>query len=544
MSGRQLRAPAELHVTPYVDSYEQESSSSEEDIDEPQPEKRRKKSKTKEPPEVEWVPGDLPEREIESGRFPNRLFMNEDCPAAKLSKESHPLDFLLVFLNDDVIDLIVKCTVRYAVQKGDHTFSLSKEEFLVFIAVFYISGYWPAPRRRMFWENADDANIAAISQSIRLRRFEDIFRYLHVCDNDHLDLNDKFAKVRPLLDLLNEVFLQNAPNETEVSVDESMIPYFGRHQCKQFMKLKPVRFGYKAFVAALLMGYCTFILLYQGKGSNFGNGPGVGLGESIVVKFCEVLQARYDVQFSFFFDNFFTNAKLISTLHERGMFATGTVRENRMAKCPIMKKKELSQKPRGEYVSYTTKEKTIVAVGWNDNGAVYLLSNETGVEPLQHAERYSLIEKKRVTVSQPQIVSRYNKFMGFVDQLDNNVANYRINIRSKKWYMPIVLWLFDVIMSNAWIAARRHGVNLDALTFRRQCCTAIMKKYGTPPSCPGPKKFDKVPKPARESHNDHLLITDQPKRRCAYCKTVKTPLACKRCEVPLHQKCFEPFHSQ
>ena len=31
----------------------------------------------------------------------------------------------------------------------------------------------------------------------------------------------------------------------DLNMDESMVPYYGRHSCKQFIRAKPFRFGYK-----------------------------------------------------------------------------------------------------------------------------------------------------------------------------------------------------------------------------------------------------------------------------------------------------------
>ena len=75
--------------------------------------------------------------------------------------------------------------------------------------------------------------------------FEECKRYLHLCDNDHLDKNDKFAKVRPLFDSLNKQCLENYIPEQHVSIDESMVPYFGKHGAKQYIHGKPIKFGYK-----------------------------------------------------------------------------------------------------------------------------------------------------------------------------------------------------------------------------------------------------------------------------------------------------------
>lgn len=67
------------------------------------------------------------------------------------------------------------------------------------------------------------------------------------------------------------------------------------------------------------------------------------------------------------------------------------------------------------------------------------LSNQYGAKPVKKTERYSRELHKRVTVEQPNLIAQYTKYMGGVDLLDNHVANYRIAIRGKKWYIPIFL---------------------------------------------------------------------------------------------------------
>lgn len=106
---------------------------------------------------------------------------------------------------------------------------------------------------------------------MRRRKFEDIFTNLHFINSEsNINSDDKMYKIRPLVDALNELFLQYVPIEHSVSIDESMIPYFGRHGCKQFIRGKPVRFGFKAWVLAQRLGYCIQFDIYQGRQCNAG----------------------------------------------------------------------------------------------------------------------------------------------------------------------------------------------------------------------------------------------------------------------------------
>lgn len=79
--------------------------------------------------------------------------------------------------------------------------------------------------------------------------------HLHCCDNTNLNSKDRFAKLRPLFDLLNKKFQEYAPIEENHSIDEAMIPYYGGHPCKQFIRGKPIRWGYKFWVGSTRLGY-------------------------------------------------------------------------------------------------------------------------------------------------------------------------------------------------------------------------------------------------------------------------------------------------
>ena len=50
-----------------------------------------------------------------------------------------------------------------------------------------------------------------------------------------------------------------------LSIDESMVPYFGRHSCKQFIRGKPIRFGYKIWMLASNIGLPYHVAVYQDK---------------------------------------------------------------------------------------------------------------------------------------------------------------------------------------------------------------------------------------------------------------------------------------
>ena len=53
--------------------------------------------------------------------------------------------------------------------------------------------------------------------------------------------------------------------QENVSHDESMIEYFGKHGCKQAIRNKPIRFWYKVWCQNTVSGFLFAFDLYQGK---------------------------------------------------------------------------------------------------------------------------------------------------------------------------------------------------------------------------------------------------------------------------------------
>lgn len=72
-----------------------------------------------------------------------------------------------------------------------------------------------------------------------------------------------------------------------------------------------------------------------------------------------------------------------------------------------------------------------------------------------------------IQVSRPAVFERYNMHMGGTDRMDQNISQYRISIRSKKWYWAILSWLIDMAVQNAWLLRKFSGNLQPQLAFRR-----------------------------------------------------------------------------
>ena len=232
-----------------------------------------------------------------------------------------------LFMIDKLIDHICKETNAYAAQKGNHTFKIELNELKSFLAVLLLSGYIPYPRRSIYWEMSSNSR-----NLLTRNRFLDVLQYLHLADNNNLNPSDKFSKVNPLFKMIIENCLHFIP-EKNVSIDESMVPYYGRHGCKQYIQNKPVIFGYKLWVAATPVWLRHTILSLCREGDNYNKD--IGLGGLVVMSLMPKLPKVPNSNYHVVMGNFFTSPSLLRLLKGNGIAATGTVRVNRTKNAPL-----------------------------------------------------------------------------------------------------------------------------------------------------------------------------------------------------------------
>lgn len=107
----------------------------------------------------------------------------------------------------------------------------------------------------MYWCRDEDVEVSFVSKHMSRNRVEEIKKFQHVADNDKADTSDRLYKIRSILDATNTNLQQLDIFSKYLSIDEEMMPYFGHHSAKMFIRLKPVPFGYKLWVMASDSGY-------------------------------------------------------------------------------------------------------------------------------------------------------------------------------------------------------------------------------------------------------------------------------------------------
>lgn len=304
-----------------------------------------------------------------------------------------PYQLFCLFFDDEVTQHLVNETNRYAAQHNNIGYLVNMATMRRFFGILLFSGYHSVPKVQNYWSNEPTYGIAIIKQAMARNTFQKLKSNFHIANNNELDKNDKFAKVRPLFALLNTRFMQFGVFEPNLSIDEQMVPYFGRHSCKMFIRGKPIRFGYKYWCLCSSKGYLFQFLPYAGASDAYDKQ--IGLGASVVMGLMSVCE--YPRQHTVHFDNFFTGYHLLCLLKEKGFCATGTIRANRLVNAGLKTKL-----PKQDLDYAFDQEHKIALVRWRDNAEVTLATNYDHMDPIVNVMRYDRKQKKnRCSPSQP-----------------------------------------------------------------------------------------------------------------------------------------------
>ena len=231
-----------------------------------------------------------------------------------------------------------------------------RKKYHEFLGILIISGYQTIPSEKQYWSTRPSLVAPIYPETMSRSRFLEIKKYLHLANNENLS-NNKTAKVDPLYHKLLLNCQQFGIFYKKLSINESMMPYRGKHPIKQFIQNKPMICGTDG---------CPYNLqIYKGKET----GPKLEvLGPRVNEGMASIIRHEDADKHILYFDNFFTSHQLLDNLAKKNLRATGTVRTNRMMKCPlnILKKDQrasLHYRSDGNVLFAQWKDNFVVSIG-------------------------------------------------------------------------------------------------------------------------------------------------------------------------------------
>jgi hypothetical protein len=374
-----------------------------------------------------------------------------------------PIQYVKRFLSDQMLQLIVDESNKYAIQKNPNKpLQLDKNELEQFIGILYAMSIVQMPSTRMYWSK--ELYFEKIGEVMTVNRFEQIKLFFHCNDNNKFYNNcgDKLYKVRPIINMLKDSF-SKLKHEEMLCVDEQVVPYKGKSSIKQYNPMKPKKWGFKIYVLSGVDGLVHNFEIHTGPIDVCPGQPDLKASGNIVMNL--LVNVPRQKWHKLYFDNWYTSLELVKSLFTQGIACVGTVRSNRLKNIELPTDKVMKKQGRGSATLLTTNIDNVElrVVKWFDNRGVTLLSSYEAVNPVSTVQRWDRKTKSKINVTRPSIVSTYNSFMGGVDLLDCLLSLYRIQIRSKKWYHKLIWHFLDMIIVQAWIIYCRDMKKSNAL---------------------------------------------------------------------------------
>lgn len=447
-----------------------------------------------------------------------------------------PYDFFCLFVDDEVLNLLVIETNRYGnslYASAQRPKSRLKEwvetdivEMRTFLGIIMWMGLTPHPSIASYWSK-NDIYKSYISNYMKRNRFELLLRSFHCCNNNECPRGDRIFKIRGLVDMLENKFKNcNIPGEN-LCVDESIIPFVGRLSFRQYIQNKRHRYGIKVFKLCTNDGYTVGFKIYAGQESV----PGMGLSTKIVM---ELSEDYLDMGRTIFTDNWYTSISLANELLSRSTNSVGTLRSNRKFNPKNVIDAKLKK---GEIIS-NKNENNILVLKWKDKRDVLMLSTKHNDNVIETTNKYG---KKIV---KPKVVFDYNKAKAFVDISDLRGSYHSPLRRSLKWYRKVA---FDILLNTSLLNALTlfttvTGNKMGVTAFRESILKSLIQKSEISQISQGENHKLVTCKRGRcyECYNE---MVKQGGRQHAQKVTQKVQTMCISCSKPLCLDCFFTTHS-
>lgn len=290
-------------------------------------------------------------------------------------REGTPYDFYKIFLSNDMLQLIVEETNRYAQQmktsenlppksRINKWVDTDDKQIEKLMGIIMWMGLVKLPQLKDYWsKNSLYEN--TIKKVMSRNRFELLLRMLHFNNNDTAVPGDRLHKIAPLMNKLLESSQSAVEPGEKFCIDETLVPFRGRLAFKQYIKNKRHKFGIKLFKLCLEQGYTYNLSIYCGKEEN--KDKTISVPTKVVLSLSDNL---LDSGRKLYTDNYYTSVSIAHQLLSRKTHLIGTLRANRKHNPKDVTSKKLKQ---GEHISRQSNTGCTV-LKWRDKREILVLS--------------------------------------------------------------------------------------------------------------------------------------------------------------------------
>jgi len=363
----------------------------------------------------------------------------KNSEALHINKDSSPLAVLTLFFIE-IFQLLVEQSILYYQQHLDRQAGPSRRlpditlpDIMTFTALALQMGHNMKDTLHDYWSRLKQQHTPFYSETMTRDRFLHMLRFLHFADNSQRpepgEEYDRLWKMQTVFDTLNQAYPKFYNPSEHLAVDKEIVKFQGRVIFRQYIPKKRKRFGIKIYKLCCESGYTYYMRVYMGKDS-------CSATDDTTATHVRHLTCRVEsLGHKLFMDNFFSSPRIFDDLLRRKIHSCGTVWPNRKDMPSDVGTKKLKLTKGNEQVR-TRGNLTVLA--WKDRRDVYMLTN---MDPPPEEGKFCDVSKRAV---KPQIVARYNRHMGYVDNSDRMANSYSMCQRNFKWTTKLFFHLLDL----------------------------------------------------------------------------------------------------
>ncbi|XP_028419488.1 piggyBac transposable element-derived protein 4-like [Perca flavescens] len=496
-----------------------------------------------------------------------KMFMPARPPGHQLNSGTKysPLDLFKLFFSNSAVQTICQHTNKQAakdIAKGKRYYwtDINCQEFFKYVGLNFFFALVKLDNIQDYWKKSTIFSVPFPANVMPRDRYRMISWNIHMSDPEKDVENDQkkgtpdydpLFQLKPLLDTIKTACKAFYHPRRNLSIDKRMVATKAHIGTTQYIKAKPIKWGFKLFVLAdSSNGYTWDFAVYTGKSQL---ASGIGLAYDSVMSLMKT--AYLGSGFHLYVDHFYTSPKLFKELLSLNIGACGTYRDTRR-ECPRTNSNALKKSdPRGSI--RWIRDGPLLFVKWMDTREVSVCST------IHEAFSGSTLHKRMKTkdgswttksIPCPTPVVEYNRHMGGVYLSNQLIQCYSVHHNSMRWYRTLFFHFLDIAATNSFLLHKElcrekqeepmtHRAFLQELTAQLCCVTVV-----TPPA---------------QAHSGHLpvAISEQTelskrasygRRTCVHCRKTKqvrqsTPWKCMECDVALcviaDRNCFRDWHN-
>ncbi|XP_035214639.1 piggyBac transposable element-derived protein 4-like [Stegodyphus dumicola] len=386
-----------------------------------------------------------------------------------------------------------------------------------------------------FWSKDSLLSTSVFGEVMAKDRYLLLLRMLHFCDNSQPRSEDRFFKIRYIVQRLQEDFRSAFHPFQKFYCEGNTLIYKGRLLLKQYLPSKKSNFGIKMFILCdwdsgyvldfVVCSESSTVALWEH--SNHANDS-----DTVISLLRPYLEKGHNI----FIDNWDSSPDLFLCLYHKT--ANDHSIEMSRTDIPVM-----AEKLKKKEIQFTSSN-LLLSLKWHERSALWMLSTHQSGEIINQALESDI---------KPNFIVDYSNSVYAIEKLGMTLSSTEYVRKSIKWYKILFLHLLDLSILNARALHKvLTGKNFTIAKFELTLIREMLDKYKEQNKSVE-EKTSLLPRLV-ERHFLSLYVSERSKKknpvtRCIVCSKHnnrrETRYWCFKCRVGLCVvPCFEMYHTR